>query len=36
MLKLQSQGVHHTDAIKALVLRSRALLSDDRSPKHPY
>ena len=25
-----------SDAIKALVLRSRALLSDDRSPKHPY
>ncbi len=28
--------VHLADAIEALVLRSRASLSDDRSPKHPY
>ncbi len=27
---------HLADAIEALVLRSRASLSDDRSPKHPY
>ena len=28
--------VHLADAIEALVLRSRASLSDDRSPKDPY
>ena len=28
--------IHLTDAIEALVLRSRASLSDDRSPKDPY
>jgi catechol 2,3-dioxygenase-like lactoylglutathione lyase family enzyme len=28
--------VHLADAIEALVKRSRASLSDDRSPKHPY
>jgi hypothetical protein len=27
---------HLTDAIEALVLRSRGSLSDDRSPKDPY
>ena len=27
---------HLADAIEALVTRSRASLSDDRSPKHPY
>ena len=28
--------VHVADAIEALVLRSRASLSDDRSPQDPY
>ena len=28
--------IHLADAIEALVLRSRASLSDDRSPKNPY
>ena len=28
--------IHLTDAIEALVTRSRATLSDDRSPKDPY
>ena len=28
--------IHLADAIEALVLRSRASLSEDRSPKHPY
>jgi hypothetical protein len=28
--------IHLADAIEALVARSRASLSDDRSPKHPY
>jgi hypothetical protein len=28
--------VHLADAIEALVSRSRASLSDDRSPKDPY
>jgi catechol 2,3-dioxygenase-like lactoylglutathione lyase family enzyme len=28
--------VHLADAIEALVTRSRASLSEDRSPKHPY
>ena len=27
---------HLADAIEALVLRSRPLLSDDRSPRNPY
>jgi hypothetical protein len=28
--------IHLADAIEALVTRSRATLSDDRSPKDPY
>jgi hypothetical protein len=28
--------VHLADAIETLVRRSRASLSEDRSPKHPY
>jgi hypothetical protein len=28
--------VHLADAIEALMLRSRASLSEDRSPQHPY
>lgn len=28
--------IHLADAIEALVRRSRASLSEDRSPKHPY
>ena len=28
--------IHLADAIEALVLRSRASLSDDRSPRNPY
>jgi catechol-2,3-dioxygenase len=28
--------IHLTDAIEAIVLQSRASLSDDRSPKNPY
>jgi catechol 2,3-dioxygenase-like lactoylglutathione lyase family enzyme len=28
--------VHVADAVEALVLRSRASLSEDRSPQHPY
>ena len=28
--------VHLADAIEGLVRRSRASLSEDRSPKHPY
>jgi hypothetical protein len=27
---------HLADAIESLVMRSRASLSDDRSPKNPY
>ena len=30
------ERVHLADAIEALVLRSQASLSEDRSPKNPY